>query len=201
MACFYIAGNTPAVDTDRLNKYDTDGVITGAHSRRTRFVSGGSAVDSLTGRCCRVRRTVSSAIGGKSNVGWFSGRGGASGISSCGEADVHCSAKKLAKRVALSRSVVAVCSAAHSFGMASRGVVSLARIDRSGSYQIVKAIAMRWPRTQASRSRSCIFALRVGLSCWRVGFFPDRSINTVFRSKVLTGCCNATQGRAAQSCR
>ena len=27
---------------------------------------------------------------------------GAPGISSCGEADVHCSAKKLAKRVALS---------------------------------------------------------------------------------------------------
>ena len=126
MACFHSVGNTP-VETDRLNKYDTDGVITGAHSRRTRFVSSGSAVDLLTGRCCRVRRTVSSEIGGKSNVGWFSGRGrGAPGISSCGEADVHCSAKKLAKRVALSRSVVAVCSAVHSFGMASRGVVILA---------------------------------------------------------------------------
>ena len=42
MACFHIAGNT-SVETDRLNKYDTDGVITGVHSRRTRFVSSGSA--------------------------------------------------------------------------------------------------------------------------------------------------------------
>ena len=43
--------------------------------------------------------------------GW-SGRH-ASDISCCGAADVHCSAKKLAKRVALSKSVVAVCSAVH----------------------------------------------------------------------------------------
>ena len=60
MACFHIAGNTP-VETDRLNKCDTDGVITGAQSRRTRFVISGSAVDHhqecpiLLGKFSRMR--------------------------------------------------------------------------------------------------------------------------------------------------
>ena len=55
VACFHIAGNTP-VETDRLNKNNTDGVMTSVHSRWTRFVSSELAVDLLTGSCCRVRK-------------------------------------------------------------------------------------------------------------------------------------------------
>ena len=67
------------------------------------------------------------------------------------------------------------------------------RIDRSGWYQIV--IAMHWLRTEDSQPLFFGTPWAFVLKSWFI-----LRINTVFPDKILTGCCNVTQARAAQTC-
>ena len=119
----FVCVTSRSCEKDRLNRCVIEGQMIGAHSRRTRLVMRGCAVDLEMGRCWRVRRTVNSGMGRKSKIGCFSGRGnGAPFRCSGGAVEVHWLAKYLANRVAFSKSVVAISSPARRSGMTRCGV-------------------------------------------------------------------------------